>query len=64
MWTWQGWLYLAVVIDLFSRRIVGWAADSHMRTEFVLDALAMALARRRPGPGLVHHSDRGSLMGD
>ena len=60
VWTWQGWLYLAVVIDLFSRRVVGWAADSHMRTEPVLDALAMALARRRPGPGLVHHSDRGS----
>ena len=58
--TWQGWLYLAVVIDLFSRRVVGWAADSHMRTELVLDALAMALARRRPGVGLVHHSDRGS----
>jgi putative transposase len=60
VWTWQGWLYLAVVVDLFSRRVVGWAADGHMRTELVLNALAMAIARRRPAPGLVHHSDRGS----
>ena len=60
VWTWQGWLYLAVVVDLFSRRVVGWAADEHMRTELVLDALGMAIARRRPAPGLVHHSDRGS----
>jgi len=58
--TWQGWLYLAVVIDLFSRRVVGWAADEHMRTELVVDALRMALGRRCPGPGLVCHSDRGS----
>ena len=60
VWTWQGWLYLAVVIDLFSRRVVGWAAKEHMRTELALDALTMAVSRRCPAPGLVHHSDRGS----
>jgi len=60
VWTWQGWLYLAVVVDLFSRRIVGWAAAEHMRTELVLEALQMALGRRVPGDDLVHHSDRGS----
>jgi putative transposase len=59
VWTWEGWLYLAVVVDLFSRRVLGWAADLHMRTELVVDALSMAL-RRRPIPaGLLHHSDRG-----
>jgi len=55
----QGWLYLAGVIDLCSRRIVGWSMAGHMRTELVSDALGMALARRRPGAGLLHHSDRG-----
>jgi putative transposase len=58
--TWQGWLYLAVVVDLFSRRVVGWSAADHMRTELVLEALQMALSRRVPGDDLVHHSDRGS----
>jgi len=58
--TWAGWLYVAVIVDLFSRRVVGWAADDHMRTELVLDALHMALGRRRPDDGLLHHSDRGS----
>jgi putative transposase len=53
----EGWLYLAVVLDLFSRRIVGWAMADHMRTELVTDALAMAVAARRPRPGLIHHSD-------
>lgn len=57
--TWEGWLYLAVVIDLFSRRVVGWAIADHMRTELVLDALSMAFDRRNPAAGLVHHSDRG-----
>jgi putative transposase len=57
--TWQGWLYLVAVQDLFSRRIVGWAMDDHMRTELVLDALNMALAQRRPDPGLTFHSDQG-----
>ncbi len=58
--TWEGWLYLVAVQDVFSRRIVGWAIDSHLRTELVLDALRMALAQRRPAPGLVWHSDQGS----
>jgi putative transposase len=58
--TWEGWLYLVAVQDVFSRRIVGWAMDSHMRTELVADALQMALARRRPAPGLIWHSDQGS----
>ncbi|TQN30254.1 integrase-like protein [Haloactinospora alba] len=56
----QGWLYLAVVMDLFSRRIVGWAMASHMRTDPVCDALAMAVTARRPRTGLIHHSDKGS----
>jgi transposase InsO family protein len=60
VWTQQGWLYLAVVLDLFSRRIVGWSTASHMRTELVLDALHMALRQRCPSDHLVHHSDRGS----
>jgi len=58
--TWEGWMYLAVVIDLFSRRVVGWATAAHMRTELALDALSMALGRRVPDAGLLHHSDRGS----
>ena len=53
-------MYLAIVMDLFSRRIVGWAMATHMRTELVLDALDMALGLRVPAPGLLHHSDRGS----
>jgi len=58
--TWQGWLYLVAVQDLYSRRIVGWAMADHMRAELVVDALQMALARRRPAPGLIWHSDQGS----
>jgi putative transposase len=61
--TWEGWLYLAVVIDLFSRRIVGWAVAEHMRTELALDALTQALKQRQPAAGLVHHSDRGVQLG-
>jgi putative transposase len=57
--TWEGWAYLATVIDLSSRRIVGWALDSHMRTELVADALKMAVLRRVPAEGVVFHSDRG-----
>src|SRR5205823_3679113 len=57
--TWEGWLYLAAVQDAYSRKIVGWSMADHMRAELVVDALQMALARRRPGPGLVHHSDQG-----
>ncbi|GJG89476.1 hypothetical protein tb265_46570 [Gemmatimonadetes bacterium T265] len=56
----EGWLFLAVVLDLASRRVVGWAVRETMETELVLAALRMALADRRPAPGLVQHSDRGS----
>jgi putative transposase len=58
--TWEGWLYLASVMDCYSRRIVGWAIADHLRAELVVDALEMAVARRRPEAGLVHHSDMGS----
>lgn len=58
--SWDGWLYLAAVQDTFSRRIVGWSMAEHMRAELVVDALKMAINRRRPEPGLVHHSDQGS----
>jgi putative transposase len=58
--TWEGWLYLAAVQDAYSRRIVGWSMADHMRSELVVDALQMAVARRRPAPGLIHHSDQGS----
>ena len=56
--TWAGWLYLAVVLDAWSRRIVGWAMDSHMRAELVEEALAMAISRRQAKGGVVHHSSR------
>jgi putative transposase len=56
----EGWLYLAAVQDSYSRAIVGWSMATHMRAQLVVDALQMALARRRPGPGLIHHSDQGS----
>ena len=58
--TWEGWLYLVAVQDLYSRRIVGWSMADHMRTELVTDALQMALERRRPDRGLIYHSDQGS----
>jgi putative transposase len=58
--TWEGWLYLAAVQDAYSRRIVGWSMAEHMRSELVVDALQMALQRRRPEPGLIHHTDQGS----
>lgn len=57
--TWEGWLYVAVILDLYSRRIVGWASSTSLETKLVLDALAMALGIRRPAAGLLHHSDRG-----
>ena len=60
VWTLEGWLYVALVIDLFSRRVVGWAVDSHMRASLCVKALQMAFCRRKPEPGLLHHSDRGS----
>jgi putative transposase len=58
--TYEGWLFLAVVMDVCSRKIVGWAMREDLKSELVVDALGMAIARRRPKPGLVHHSDRGS----
>jgi len=58
--TGEGWLYLATILDCCSRRIVGWSMNVHLRTELVVDALEMATTRRRPAPGLVHHSDQGS----
>ena len=58
--SWQGWLYLAAVMDCYSRRVVGWSMRPDLEAELVVDALEMAIARRRPKPGLVHHSDQGS----
>jgi len=58
--TWEGWCYLATVIDLASRRVVGFALAGHMRTSLVSEALEMAVTARRPGPGLLFHTDRGS----
>lgn len=60
IWTSQGWLYLAVILDLFSRRVVGWSLADHMRTEMVLSALRMALGQRIAHRGMIYHSDRGS----
>lgn len=60
IWTDEGWLYLAVVIDLFNREVVGWSIRSRITTAIVIDALTMARFRKKPSPGLIHHSDRGS----
>jgi putative transposase len=60
IWTAEGWLYLSVLVDLYSRKVVGWAMNHHMDTTLVQDALQMALGRRSPSAGLMHHSDRGS----
>ncbi len=54
-----GWAYLAIIIDLYSRKVVGWALEDHMRTELVAQAFRQACALREPAPGLLHHSDRG-----
>ena len=59
IWTREGWLYLAVLLDLFSRKVVGWAMSESLTTELALAALRMAIAGRRPSPGLMHHTDRG-----
>ena len=56
----DGWLFLAITLDLYSRKVVGWAMDRTMTAQLVCDAYQMALAQRKPGPGLIHHSDRGS----
>jgi len=58
--TGEGWLYLAPMLDLHSRRVVGWAASDSNDTELALDVLRKALRARKPPPGLLHHSDRGS----
>ena len=60
IWTLEGWLYLAVVLDLHSRQIVGWGMNKRMTKQLALDAISMAYWRRKPGSGLLHHSDRGS----
>lgn len=60
VWTLEGWLYVAIVVDLFSRQVVGWAAGGHMRADLCVKALQMAFWRRKPPPGLLHHSDQGS----
>ena len=60
IWTGGGWLYLAVIIDLFSRQVIGWSMSSRIARKMVMDALRMAVWRRRPDPGLIFHSDRGS----
>lgn len=60
IWTQEGWLYLAVVIDLCSRKVVGWSMSSRMKAQLVCDAMKMAIWQRKPQAGLIHHSDRGS----
>lgn len=63
VWTAEGWLYLAVIIDLYSRRVVGWATSDRLKRGLAVEALRRALAARNPQPGLVHHTDRGSQGG-
>ena len=60
IWTEEGWLYASVLLDLYSRKVVGWAMRDHIDNQLVTDALTMALGRRQPAAGLIHHSDRGS----
>lgn len=60
VWTFEGWLYLAVVLDLYSRMVIGWSMGPHCREDLTLDALQMAIDARKPKPGLLHHSDRGN----
>ena len=60
LWTDEGWLYLAIVLDLFNREVIGWSLKPRMTTDIVTDALTMAWFRRRPAAGVLHHSDRGS----
>jgi putative transposase len=59
IWTLEGWLYLSVILDLFSRRVIGWSMQYTMEAKLALDALRMALEQRRPGAGVIHHTDRG-----
>ncbi len=60
IWTAEGWLYLAVIIDLYARRVVGWATSDRLKKELAISALDKAIMLRNPSPGLIHHSDRGS----
>jgi putative transposase len=60
IWTEEGWWYTSVLVDLYARKVVGWAMRDHLDTQLVTDALEMALGRRQPDAGLMHHSDRGS----
>lgn len=60
LWTDEGWLYLAIVLDLFNREVIGWSLKPRMTSNIVTDALTMAWFRRRPPAGVTHHSDRGS----
>jgi transposase InsO family protein len=60
LWPDEGWLYLAIVLDLFNREVAGWSLKPRMTSDIVTDALTMARFRKRPNPGLTHHSDRGS----
>ncbi len=60
LWTAEGWLYLAVIIDLFSRRVIGWAVSDRLKRDLPIEALNRAIAFRQPPPGVIHHSDRGS----
>jgi transposase InsO family protein len=60
LWTAEGWLYLAVLLDLYSRKVVGWAMSAHIDAALVQTAVQMAVGRRQPAPGLLHHTDRGS----
>ena len=60
IWTREGWLYLAVVLDLYSRRVIGWAVSNRMKRDLAIRALEMAVALRKPPKGCIHHSDRGS----
>ena len=64
IWSGQGWLYLAVVIELYSRRIIGWSMSRRINRHHVLNALSMALDQRRPGYGLIHHSDSKNVAAD
>ena len=60
IWTLEGWVYLAVLLDLYSRRVVGWAMRKSLNRELAIAALHQAIVRRQPGAGLIHHTDRGS----
>ena len=63
LWTAAGWLYLAVIIDLYSRRVIGWAVSDRLKRDLPIKALKRAIALRQPPPGVIHHSDRGSQGG-